>query len=207
MTLTIRTEKLVGTSMRLDWLEAIYKRWEKEGLPLDREGTKLLVGLSVSEFDALDLVWPFELLSAQTGFALVETLLPPSPVDSEITPTELGRLQSQASTSELRDLRNRFDAAHRALSRSGSNLGSIKSACAYKHYFNALIAYSMNHDKHRVAIHLAKAASAALAVKLGSDAIIRSGQIGNFWDDTLNTLSDDCTAAQARIDGLVEAQA
>lgn len=188
---TIRTETLVSTSMRLDWLEMIYKRWQKSGLPLNAEGTRVLLALSSSDLDASDLTWIFELMREDSGFKFLQAFLPPSPLDTEFTKTEWIECQKTASTAELREQRNRYDAAHKALARSKSNEGFVLASSAYKHYLNALIAKAMKHDSRRVALHLAKAMFASLMIEFARDPTTRSSKIGDLWENTFKILASE----------------
>jgi len=161
--------ELSRTTIRKDWLEAIFLRKEfSKALPLDRRGVEFLTAEGV-DLDSGDTLWAFELITPALGFELVRHMIP---YCTSLEPDDLGPLVWKGDVARIRDLYTQIRTLERSVRRmrrsnlySGSDvtlrgellvLGAVGNLCQA-----ALAGDSYKIDdvkKRRLALHMSKAA-------------------------------------------------
>lgn len=170
--------------MREDWLQALARKLEWTGLPLDTNGAAWLSDQSsAGDFDSGDVLWLFELLDEASSRVLFAGLV------SQV----IGFSKAEVASSLARptmEIVARVDAVCRALyaiirSERSASTGQVRMdlahCLAYKH---ALLGALSTRVKTR-AVHFAKAIGYALSASADST---KMAAIHNFWSAALSEL-------------------
>lgn len=175
---------LLRTSIRLDWLEAIHRRYGASGLPATREGSTFLLRLFAGHIDAADITWLFDLMKPGDAIAFVMARFNTFP---SFVGTDVGTL-TQCDSGQLSAARDRFEAAELGIvAATGTRVRTASIAAAYRHLSIALIFTVSRTDPkmesiltaQRRSLHLAHALTHAM---MASGSATNNVQIGDMFD-------------------------